>query len=309
MILIGSRALALRAPYCLNRKPVDFDFIASQEDCDTWLEANKDKMNIAEKYEVNTSFGKKIIVKGDCICEFDIISPDTSNALLAKIVEEDKETIRTSFGLVPSFNILFLLKKSHRYLKDSPHFWKTIFDFHTMKRARAIVQEEHMELFKLREKETYAKQNHPKLNVNKNDFFSGDGIIYTYDHDSLHESVKHLDKPAYLYYGKDGEEVKSDKNKFFACDRQIQLYGVVEEAAVLALERGLIPHYDKWKSHKDAWMFALSKVCSSITSGWFREFAYENIFDVVKMYPKDFYEKFQVGLKSGVVKPFTGSKY
>jgi hypothetical protein len=83
---------------------------------------------------------------------------------------------------------------------------------------------------------------------------------------------------------------------------------VVEEAAVLAIERSLVPH-PGIKTPEEAWRFALAKVCSSITSGWFREFAYENALEIIKLYPKGYWEKFQEDVKSGLVKPFTGSKY
>lgn len=100
---------------------------------------------------------------------------------------------------------------------------------------------------------------------------------------------------------KDGAEVQCDKAKFFACSREVQLAGVVEEAAVLAIERSLVPHPGVW-SPKYAWKFALSKVCSSITSGWFREFAYENALDVLKLYPANYWDKFQKDVESGLVR-------
>lgn len=107
--------------------------------------------------------------------------------------------------------------------------------------------------------------------------------------------------PAYTRYQKDGQEVQCDKNKFFNCAREIQLAGVVEEAAVLAIERSLVPHPNVWTPHF-AWKFALAKVCTSITSGWFREFAYENALDILKLYPVDYWDKFQKDVESGLVK-------
>jgi hypothetical protein len=90
--------------------------------------------------------------------------------------------------------------------------------------------------------------------------------------------------------------------------QDIRLAGVVEEAAVLAVERSLVPHPGVWKPEY-AWKFALAKVCSSITSGWFRQFAYENAPQVLKLYPQGYWEKFQKDCESGLVKTFTGSKY
>jgi len=164
-----------------------------------------------------------------------------------------------------------------------------------------VIEDSHKEFHKLREKESYATQAHPKLNVNKDEFFNEvHGVFYQFEHDSLHQAVKHLDKPAYIYYAKDDQPVFSDKAKFFACDPMIRYYGAIEEASVLGLERSILAH-GTW-APKVAWTFALSKIASSITSGFFRKWVFENIFDILKMYPEDYVEKFNVGLKNGTVR-------
>jgi hypothetical protein len=72
---------------------------------------------------------------------------------------------------------------------------------------------------------------------------------------------------------------------------------------VLAIERSLVPHAGV-KTAKQAFVFALSKVCSSITSGYFRDFAYENAFDILKNYKDGYWEKFQNDVTNGKVKPY-----
>jgi hypothetical protein len=298
MILIGSRALAIRAPSILKRKPQDFDFICTKEEFDVWLETNYSKIGVKKTYQENPT---KMIVEGDSNCEFELIQPGASSELFHNLVMQDNKTIQIpTFGSIPNLDLLFTLKSSHKYLKNSPHFWKNLLDYHMMKRVGATIRPEYKEFLKLREKETYTYL-HPKLNVNKDNFFKDDAITYVYDHDTIHESVARFGKPAYLNYMKDGAEVHSDKSKFFACSREIQLAGVLEEAAVLAIERSLVPHPGVW-TPEYAWRFALSKVCTSITSGWFREFAYENAFHVLKLYPNGYWEKFQEDVKSGLVK-------
>ena len=94
--------------------------------------------------------------------------------------------------------------------------------------------------------------------------------------------------------------MQCDKNKFFSIDEKYRLAGAVEEAAVLAIERSLVPHAGTW-TPEYAWKFALSKVCSSITSNWFREYSYNNIFKILKMYPKNYWEKFQNDVSIGLV--------
>jgi len=265
------------------------------------------KVSPTRVYPDNSGTLPKMIVEGAINCEFEIIRPGTSSEMLQVLVDEDPDTIETPFGKIPNLDLLFCIKASHRYLRNSPHFWKTVVDYHTMKRAGATVRPEYRALLKLREKETYTYR-HPKLNVKKDAFFQDDGIQYEVDHDDIHESVKRFDKPAYCYYLKDGEQVQCCKKKFFACPREIQLAGVVEEAAVLAIERSLIPHPGVW-TPEYAWKFALAKVCSSITSGWFREFGYENLPEIIRMYPEGFWEKFQRDRLEGRVRPFSGKRY
>lgn len=307
MILIGSRALILRAPNLLPRKPEDFDFVCTLDEYAKWLDENWNNIGEPKKaYSLDNHYLLKEIIEGVPNCEFEIIQEGKSSALFDEIVRNSPDTIETSFGLVPNLDILFTLKASHKYLKNSPHFWKTLTDYHILKRAGAKIRPEYQAFFKMREKETY-HYRHPKLNQGKDTFFADDGIVYKYDHDTIHQSVALYDGiPAYTRYMKDGAEIDCDKEKFFACPRTIQLAGVVEEAAVLAIERSLVPHPGVW-TPKFAWRFALSKVCSSITSGWFREFAYENVFAVLSMFDKmipNYWEKFQRDVESGLVKRF-----
>ena len=306
MLLIGSRALALTAPYLLNRNPKDFDFVCTMDEFNSWLDQNKPKLgDNVEVYPLDD--GAKMIAKGNVPCEFEIIRQGESSEMLADIVAKDPETKHTKFGMVPSLDVLYTLKKSHRYLKDSPHFWKNLHDYHRMKKAGATTKPEHQQFLKLREKETY-KNRTPKLkSVSKKDFFNPDsGVSYVYDHDSIHVAVKHLDKPAYRFFMKDGAEVECDKEKFFSCPRNVQLLSVLEESYVLALERSQIPFADKNIPPIESFRIAFSKVLTSITSGWWREFAYENAFDVLKMYSNDYKARFDAGLASGIVKPFNG---
>ncbi len=301
MILIGSQALNLIAPQILNREPRDFDFIATKEEAEAFIDSR------ISQFEKVYRQGNKLIAEGTMPCEFELLEESPTAQMFADLVSAEQSPSIPGFGQVPSLDLLFTLKSSHRYLKNSPHFWKNAMDYHKMKMVGAKVKEEYKDFLKAREKATYVYA-HPKLNVSKKDFFKDDNIQYVYDHDSLHVAVKHLDRPAYTYYMVDGAEVQTSKKKFFEVDELIRLYGVLEESYVLALERSQIPHAGKL-SPKNSFSIAISKVATSITSGWFREFAYENIFKVLKMYSDDYVQRFEEGLNAGVVKPFTGELY
>lgn len=297
MILIGSRAFKLRASGAFKREAKDFDFICTKDELENWLQTTGSKIKQEKSYFVNDN---KFIIEGDSICEFELVKEGTSSELLYNLVHQDPASIKTSFGLIPTLDLLFTLKSSHKYLKNSPHFWKNLQDYHIMKHLGATVRPKYKEFLKMREAETYTYL-HPKLNQNKKEFFSDDNINYTYDHDDIHKAVALFDRPAYTYYMKDGQQVLSDKKKFFACSPEMQQAGVIEEAAVLAIERSLVPHPGIWTA-KFAWHFALAKVCTSITSGWFREFAYENAPTILKKFPENYFDKFQKAVADGNVK-------
>lgn len=198
--------------------------------------------------------------------------------------------------------MLFTIKSSHRYLKNSAHFWKTLKDYHKMKEVGAKVRPEWKRFLKQREKETYS-YSHPNLKVKKDEFFNPNQVEYVYDHDSIHRAVALMDRPAYTYYMKDGEEVSCSKEKFFSLPEKYRIAGHVEEACVLAIERSLVP-YPGVLSPKKAWALAVSKVLTSITSGWFREWGYENVFKILEAYPDDYWQKFNLALEKGLILPY-----
>ncbi len=301
MILIGSRALQLRFP-SLDRKAVDFDFVCTEGRMNAWMAENKDKISSSsELTELKDTKLKKFCLKGDPICEFEIIQKDTTTQELAELVKNDPDTIDSPFGLVPSADLLFTLKCTHKYLKNSPHFFKTLKDYHFLKSKGCKIRPEFLSFFKRREKETY-DYKHPSLEVSKDNFFSGDNIIYTWDHDTIHEAIKFYDVPIYKKFLKDGGQVSVSKKKFDVLPHCEKIASVAEEITVLAIERSLVPTPDIL-TEKKAWLVSFSKVLSSITSGWWREFAYDHAFEVLKAYPKNYWSKFENAVLDGVVKP------
>lgn len=312
MLLIGSQALKYYTK--LDREPQDWDFIGTIEEVESFIKARKNEVQSA--YPSNE--GKKMIVKlkDELPIEFEIAwEGSTADKLLLlvnnsfPIEGEIFDRQMTKFGIceLPSLNLLYELKLSHRFLKNSPHFLKTMRDIQLMRSLGARI--EHPEWLKEREKETYT-YNHPKLSVSKDEFFKKDDgqVIYVYDHDSIHIAMARFDKPAYEYYKPENSQVLCDKKMFFECPEELQLAGVVEEATVLALERSQIP-YKGLVDPYWSFQFALIKVCTSITSGWFRNFSWENFDKVLALYDKKYVEKFWKAVDDGIVKPFIGHKY
>lgn len=296
MILIGSRALAQHIK--IQRDFGDTDIVGTYDEVMDYVKLCRAKVYYPVKG------GRKMYIKSrdGNVVEADIAWEGSVEQKLEQFVMADPQTRWTARAgmALPSLDALYMLKMSHRYLKDSPHFLKTMEDIRAMRQAGAVLRPEHLAFYEQRMKDTYV-YNLPKLNVSKEAFFDevSTGVKYTYDHDTIHLAVKHFDKPAYQYYS--GGAVWSDKEKFDTVGRAIKLHGVLEESYVLALERSLIPFPGR-KTPKEAFDLALMKVCTSITSGWFREFAWENYHDVQALYSDSYVDKFNLAVADGTVK-------
>lgn len=286
MIMVGSRALEMqlkRQDKELYRPCLDLDYLCTEREwqIQSVIHVHDELVELVER---TGNKGHVKMVAGAHI-EYDIAQPGDSTDLLIQYCKANPQSLFLNNGdFVAPVDVLYLLKMSHRYKKNSPHFFKTMNDIHFMRSLGAKIPPELEEVFKLREKETY-NYSHPNLDVKSKDFFKGDEVPYVYDHDSLHKIVAITGIPAYTHYLKDGSEVMTSKDKFFAVDEVIRILGVLEESLVLAAERSLIP-FNYTLRGRQAFIMALSKVCTSITSGFFREFAYEHFKVVVALYDK-----------------------
>ncbi len=302
MLIIGSKALKRysKSRECKN----DLDLIGSRIELNDTLLFLKRNFKVIETTPNKFGYVIKFIRKQKLqIIEFELIEKRPSSKLLIETEDAGNDVIKFA-----SFETLYLLKMSHRYLKNSPHFLKTMNDIHLMRLLRDGKKIEiNEEILKLREKETY-DYSLPNLKTNKDSFFKKDESFYVYDHDSIHEAVKIDEVPAYTRFMKDEAEVFTDKEKFFKLPYYQRLSAVIEESMVLALERSLIP--SNFKTSKDkAFKMALEKVCTSITSGYFREFAWETYNDSLRVFNSDskyldYDLRFLEALGKGEIKPF-----
>lgn len=296
LILTGSAALNYHTQ---TREPKDIDVMGQYDEVMAYVKTQGEILlcypNDATHWIIKTS---KRIIEAE-------LNMSNSVTLLTEALQKDPQTQYHDGFMIPSLDVLYMLKMSHRYKKNSSHFQKTMKDIQLMRSLGAKMPEGYEAFYQLREQETY-HYNHPKLNVNKKDFFSGDQVPYRYEHDDIHEAVKHLDRPAYTYYKPDENEVFCSKEMFMSVDESIRLYGVLEEAYVLALERSQIPFGDK-VAPKRSFDIALEKVCTSITSGWFREYAWENFDKVNALYDESYVSRFNQALVNNAVRNYGGT--
>jgi len=299
--IIGSHALIHHFGSKVRYKePLDIDIIASQEMADAFVLKVCNDSETAIKI-VNQKETNKVIyfLENEMIIEAEIAKDGN--------LAEQFLTLEESLGntsVFASIGGLYALKMSHRYLKNSPAFLKTMEDIHILRQVHPKeVSHYYLPWFKAREKATY-DYGHPKLNVTRGEFFNDDGINYVYDHDSIHEAVALNYTPAYKKFLVDEVKVSRELFEFENLPYFDQLAAVIEESMVLAIERSLVPFNFK-PEPKKAYLMALSKVCTSITSGWFREFAWENYYPAaaaVNEFPYD--EWFKDALNKNKIRPY-----
>lgn len=319
MLLIGSAAMQYRGIEEFQRPVKDYDFICYKNEL-LQLVSSLSKVHKLVSLQFSTNKGHcavKFLVDGSIkVVEATLLDEDFGETYQSDLYIHDHWMNSIWYGdvdimgikistkvVTPSFALL--MKLSHRYKKDSVHFQKTRRDIIALRKLdypefKYFVKSPEFETaLAFREKLTYTNQL-PKLNVDKEKFFT-DSVAYKYDHDTIHEAVKHLDKPAYQYYMQDDAQVMCSKDKFFDAPEIVRLYGVLEESYVLALERAVIPF---GTSPERAFDIALEKVCTSITGGWFREYAWENYDRVHSMFHNSYVQKFTNALNAGMIKPF-----
>jgi hypothetical protein len=121
------------------------------------------------------------------------------------------------------------------------------------------------------------------LNQESGQFFT-DAVVRIYDHDSIHDTVAHYDRPLWMEVLKDGESVAMDMEKVWALPFEDQIRLFREEVYATALERWLIPADYKYSPSAAYWK-ALRKTIVSLTKGRSSQFMIEN-YDIFQELPK-----------------------
>jgi hypothetical protein len=298
MLLIGSKALEIVAPNLKTRNAVDYDLIATHEEFQQFVKLVGFDTVIPQKGGSKITCTKANLPP----VEVEIAWENTSAELLLNLVDAGEQIWMEQlkcFVKVAPLHVLFALKASHRFKKNSSHFHKTRADYFLLKNAGCQITEDIKQFYDLREKETY-DYSHPNLDTSKGSFFDPNQVEYIYDHDSIHLAIAYPLPPAYKLFQGNKAEVKCSRDMFEDLPLETKLRSVLEESYVLALERSQIPFPGKL-TPKESFLIALKKVCTSISSGWWRAFAYEHYDDVVALYSDMYVAKFAYGLRDGIV--------
>lgn len=199
------------------------------------------------------------------------------------LLNRELEKYTSSVGRVFNGKVVFIVDPIGLALVKRSHLWRDLgFDKHITHWNKYL---QPVTVFKNNFDEDYLKrrtaatmqmfpQGHPKLNQTVEKFFD-DAVTKKYNHDDLHILYAHHNKPLYTYMQSNPELAWCEKDKWnsFSFDDKIKC--VQEEAYVIATERFLVP--SGWNyPERLAYFNAVKKICTTLCSGWFRDFAIDN---------------------------------
>lgn len=322
MIVIGSKALLFRLKQTeeviYRNERSDFDVIMSVQEFSEWTE--KYYEHISSLVPTKENKYKAVLYK-NCqrkVYEIELGFDGTS----AKFLLDNISSVTDGFVLhgflgesMYSLNLRYLLLTKKSHLIYPVHFEKNINDYHLIKSYLGDFELDELmkEYFDMRSKEAKEryKQRTPKLNVTTEDFFSSKlNVPHYFVHDHIHEVMAHNDEPVYKKMQPDPSMAWCAKDMFFNLPYDMQIQAVQEEAYVIALERYIVPQYgDNHEDHFEMYKNALKRICTTLCSGWFREFAIENYPEAIRRYNPNFVHILKDAVTTGKIKPIEGKSY
>lgn len=211
-------------------------------------------------------------------------------------------------GIIANKPTLKAIKLGH-LIYPNRDWEKYIGDYHQLKLVyldhwqRKLVQ-----LHRKCTKERFKVRGTPKLiDVSKEDFFD-DNVTKYFEHDDIHGVMAHREKPMFTYMQSNPESVECSKDLWNKFTHEQSNQCVMEEAYVIALERHIIPAAMGGKITKlttkplEAFKWALMRVCTTLCSGWFREWAINNYFTILNEYNPKYIDTFFDAVESGKIK-------
>lgn len=258
MLLIGSRALAAQDPTFKLKPDADWDFIAPSG---------------AITRHLTTVIPKSEVEEYGTLCNGYAIDNFRSG-----------QWVETPAGDVELMSLrgLAAIKRSHLW-RD--HFFdKHIIQYHKHLKHHRDPQDDQFIKDRAKATKEVIRYAQPSLLKSNEEFFD-DAVDKKFDHDWLHELVAFGDHPIYLDMKRDLSLAWCEKDLWDQFPQEKKLQCVAEETMVIAMERFLIPN--DWNySMFGAYYKALAKVCTTLTSGWFRDFAIDNHPEIMALFDK-----------------------
>lgn len=190
--------------------------------------------------------------------------------------------------LVAPLEMLYVLKRSHAWRarnfdKTITHLWKVGLVKH---KPEPNSWGEYLLDNRKKLTMTAYPQRNPNLNQSVEDFFD-DPVNKVYNHDWLHTLYAYGDEPMYKRMQPNPDSAWCDKSMWEnnMTDQEKSLC-VAEECYVIATERFMVPNNFDFPSRL-AFLKALSKVCTTLCSGWFRDWAIDHFDHIFNLYDSD----------------------
>lgn len=284
-LIVGSHALTHAYPN-YERTCNDLDVICFK---DAVINSDSPCSEVAK-----LNFASTRAPHGDVMVEF----------LFADDLVSFQEYLKLERNSYASKQILFSLKKGHIHYPIS--FKKHIRDY-ILLGEDCDWKDSLAKITKIHKKETeerLGKNKTPNLDQELSKFFgqSESRVPYIFVHDEVHEIMAHKELPMFEYMRDDKARAKCSKRKWDDFTFEEKSYAVLEESYVIALERKVLPcifkGMDYWDA-KDAFEWALMRICTNLTSGWFREFATRNYYRLQEFYNEDYVGKFLNAFDNG----------
>ena len=267
MLLIGSQALNYWRPNF--RKLGDIDIILTQNDIDKF---KFDKITYKTDNKIIGNIGDKSY-------ELELDNNESNKLLLEHGGSKHYAEYNNVAIEVASLEALLAIKTSHIY--SERNWFKHIKDYHFIKKYVSL-SELFLNVSDIRKKERESKNKRHSMNISNDKFFgySEKFVGRKYKHDNIHYATCYYDKPIWARCKHDMSKAYVDEDLFNKLDFDDKLRMVREEAYAIALERKIIPNIEA--DSDKAYKWAIMRICTTLTSGWFREFAVENYFKLNK---------------------------
>lgn len=293
MLIVGSKALSKYFDVSYN----DIDIIGSKED-------SLKLINDLKPSRINQN---DYIVTLYDIVKTDVYDTNNVEVLLSDNSKSLSEYLKINNSEFASLETLFSLKKSHINfpVKFDKHIksYSMLYDHFN---GIDILSD----ITKINFKETedrLGKLKTPSLNKKVDMFFdqSKNFVKSYFVHDEMHIAVSHYGYPLYEKMQKDLNNAICDKNLWNLFSFEDKCKCILEEAYVIALERKILPMLyggGQYYTSLESFNWSLMRICTTLCSGWFREFGVNNYYRIKEYYNNNYVEDFLTKIDDGKIK-------
>lgn len=288
MLIIGSTAAKVWIPTFRNAS--DLDVWMLPHDFASWYDSNINNLVEFRPQRNPNKFFAKFRDQNSIITMEIRILDDAMPQMQFYRAQKHEQTIVIAGGefKVASVKTLLKLKRSHIEfpLRWNKHIndYSELLEYYNVNQAECDAQQDnelldsaYAALYKATRTKLGGKT--AKLNMSNEQFFAKSAMVgRVYDHDSIHRAVMFYDQPMFEKIKDDLSSAMCSKRLWDKLSYKDKVRAVQEEAMVIALERKVIPSMLAGEPYdaRAAFSWAIQRICTNLTSGWFRSFALDN---------------------------------